>query len=116
MYLGTRPEWKVKVIEEVRSFVAKYTTSAQPSESLATRLSRVPPSVWEEEMPLTDLCLRETIRLVQSSVFLRRNVGEDMVVNGHKINPGDFLVYPVADVHHNPEIYKDPLKLVQMHN
>ena len=119
MFIARNPEWKAKIQGEVQSFVMKY--APEPSKngndndqlkSLADQLSKIPASVWEEEMTLTDLCLRETIRLVQSSVFLRRNMTphSEVDVGGHKVKFGDFVVYPSADVHHNAAIYESPQK------
>jgi sterol 14-demethylase len=121
MYLGVHHEWKIKVSEEIRSFIAKYASPSDGADTklstttVASRLSCVPPSVWEDEMPITELCLRETIRLVQSSVFLRRNVSDkDIVIDERRIEPGTFVVYPSADANHNPAIYPDPERHVEV--
>ena len=111
MFLTTNAEWKVRVTQEIKTFIVKYASAeSDENESLAARLSNIPPHVWEDEMPAIDLCLRETIRIVQTSVFLRRNLGKDVVIGGHRVKHGDFVVYPTADIHHNPDIYPDPFK------
>ncbi|KAH8110758.1 cytochrome P450 [Phellopilus nigrolimitatus] len=110
MYLGTNPEWKTKVINELKSLISQYAPSADPSESLASRLSQIPVQVWEDSMVTTDLCLHETIRIVTNLVFYRQNIGNDTVLGGHKIKRGEFVLYPTSDVHLNPEIYSDPLR------
>lgn len=113
MFLHTNPEWKARVVQEIQTFITKYapdTSDSDRPESLGTRLSHIPPNVWENEMPAIDLCLRETIRIVQTSVLIRRNTGDDLLIGGHKVKRGDFIIYPTSDAHHNPEIYPEPLK------
>ena len=80
-------------------------TNATSGEPLHKRLSSVPASVWEEEMPVMDLVIRETLRVVFTSTLLRRNVVEDITVSGGVIRPGDFIAYNTADVHQDPGIY-----------
>ena len=115
MYLATDPVWKAKVGDEVQKFIARYAPGIETADSedqidnLAAQLSKVPGTVWEEEMELTDLCLRETIRMAQSSVFLRRNITPDEIkVGGSPLPSGEFVAYPSADGHHNPAVYEDP--------
>ena len=55
-----------------------------------------------------DAVLQETLRLVITFVALRRNLLEDLHVNGEVIAKGDFVTYLVAGVHLNPDIYTDP--------
>ncbi|KAH8102335.1 cytochrome P450 [Phellopilus nigrolimitatus] len=111
LFLAVNPEWKTKVLAELREFVSKYTDSTG---SMSSQLAQLPPQVWEEEMAVIDLCLRETIRFVMSGSLLRRVLpaqdGEDMSFEGHKASPGTFLAYSVNSIHHDPEIYPDPLK------
>ncbi|TDL20337.1 cytochrome P450 [Rickenella mellea] len=107
LYLLNNPTWKAKATEEIRSFIAKYAKSGG---SLADQLAQVPPGVWDEEMPVLDVCLRETIRVIMSGPALRRNFGDDIVINGHKIPRGAFLAFPMASAHHDPNIYPDPFK------
>lgn len=45
-----------------------------------------------------------------SGIALRRNLIEDLTLSGGLIRRGDFVVYSLADVHLNPEIYPNPLK------
>lgn len=81
------------------------TTSGEP---LHKRLAAVPVSIWEDEMPVMELVIRETLRLVLSSTALRRNLDEDLTVSRGVIKPGDFVAYSLADAHRNPEIYHQP--------
>ncbi|KAG6887785.1 hypothetical protein C0995_012765 [Termitomyces sp. Mi166 len=41
--------------------------------------------------------------------FLRRNLGKDMEIEGATIRRGEFVAFSGADVHHDPEIYPEPL-------
>ncbi|KAH8115445.1 cytochrome P450 [Phellopilus nigrolimitatus] len=111
LFLAVNPEWKTKVLAELREFVSKYTDSTG---SMSSQLAQLPPQVWEEEMAVIDMCLRETIRFVMTGTALRRVLpaqdGEDMSFEGHKAPPGTFLAYLVNSVHHDPEIYPDPFK------
>ncbi|KAF9482298.1 cytochrome P450 [Pholiota conissans] len=107
VFMSSHPEWKVKAKAEVDAMIEKHTntTSGDP---LHKRLSAVPVSVWEEEMPVMELIIRETLRLVMSTAALRRNILEDLTVSKGVIKPGDFVAYSVADAHRNPNIYRQP--------
>jgi cytochrome P450 len=61
-------------------------------------------------MPVLDAVQRETLRLISTGTALRRNVIEDLKVDGQAIEKGAFLAYSIADVHLNSDIYRDPLK------
>ncbi|KAF8069204.1 cytochrome P450 [Lyophyllum atratum] len=108
LFLSFNAEWKAKVIAEVRALVDTHTNSSS-SEPLHKRLAAIPISVWEDEMPVMDLVIRETIRLVLNGTALRRNVIDDMHVagTGKTIPKGNFVAYPISDAHLNPNIYTD---------
>lgn len=119
LYLGTNPEWKNKVLAETRTFIAKYVKPGSTA-SLSEQLAQVPPQVWEDEMSVLDICLRETIRIVMTGSALRRALpnadGEpDIAFGGKMVKPGTFLAYPVTTVHLDPSIYPDPEKYVSSH-
>lgn len=59
-------------------------------------------------MPVLDLVIRETLRLSANGVSLRRNVLQDVFISGGLVKRGEFVAYPFADVHLNPEIYSRP--------
>jgi len=109
LFLSFNKEWKAKVTAEVRALVETHTNSSS-SEPLHKRLAAIPISVWEDEMPVMDLVIRETIRLILNGAALRRNVATDLhMPNTGKILPrGNFVTYPVSDAHLNPEIYTCP--------
>ena len=87
--------------------VNKHTTNSS-SEPLHQRLASIHISAWEEEMPVLDLIIRETLRINMSGLSFRRNLLEDMTFSGGLVKPGDFVAYSLADVHLNPEIYSRP--------
>lgn len=109
MYLAANPEWKHKVTAEVISLIEKHTNTTS-TDHLHKRLSSIPITAWEDEMPVLDLVIRETIRLVITGAALRRNVLEDLQVSDKVVKKGAFMVYSLSDVHLNPDIYSEPEK------
>ena len=59
-------------------------------------------------MPVLELIIRETLRISLTGLSMRRNLVEDLTFSGGVVKHGEFLVYSVADVHMNPEIYSQP--------
>lgn len=108
-FLAENPHWKSKAVREIKSVLSKHSDPGSNS-SLLSKLSSIPPEIWEEEMPVLDLCLRETIRLVYSAVLFRRNMGPSVHLHGQCIDSGDFIAYPPTDTHHDPRLFPDPLK------
>lgn len=53
--------------------------------------------------------MRETLRLVMNGSALRRNLVDDLQVDGKCINKGVFVAYNLGDVHLDGGIYKEPL-------
>jgi cytochrome P450 len=115
IHLAAHPDWLAKVHAEVSSLITKYTdpTSQEP---LHKRLGAIPPQGWEEELPVLDLCLRETLRVSNNNTLLRRNVADNIPIANEKqrmeektLERGVFMAYPTDDVHLNPEIYTNPL-------
>jgi cytochrome P450 len=109
LYLGANKEWKDKVIAEVRNLISTYTSTTS-SVPIHQRLSMIPMSAWEDEMPVVDNIIRETLRLVKTGAALRRNLTDNLQVADTTINNGAFLIYSMADVHLNESIYSEPLK------
>ncbi|KAG8743136.1 hypothetical protein FRC10_000353 [Ceratobasidium sp. 414] len=94
IFLDQEPQWKTKVIDELRSLLDKYAPASRGYTSAAERFSDIPPEAWEGEMPVLEDCLRETIRLVASGALLRRVIKGDVDLAGKTIpngyNPGRF--------------------------
>ncbi|KZP26907.1 cytochrome P450 [Athelia psychrophila] len=109
IYLGAHPEWKAQAIAEIQKLINTHTNTTS-TEPLHQRLAAIPISAWEDEMPVLECIVRETMRIVINGTFLRRNVVEDIEVSGKNIPRGAFMAYSSADAHLNPEYYPDPLK------
>ncbi|KAG6899118.1 hypothetical protein C0993_000644 [Termitomyces sp. T159_Od127] len=108
LYLGMNPQWKEKVHAEVQALLTHHT-DALFGQPLHQRFASISMTAWEDEMPVMDSVIRETLRVVATGTLLRRNLGKDVVIEGSKISRGEFLAFSSADVHHNPEIYPEPL-------
>lgn len=109
LFISFHAHWKSAIHAEIYALLAQYTNSSDP---LHKRLSAIPITAWEDEMPTFELVLREIIRLVFNSTLLRRNLpgsGSLMLPGGVGAIPsGRFLAYSVSDVHMNPSIYTNP--------
>ncbi|KAF8604864.1 cytochrome P450 [Ceratobasidium sp. AG-I] len=110
IFLDQEPEWRDKVINELRSLLETYAPASESYGTLAERLSRIPPQAWENEMPVLETCLRETIRLILSGAALRRVTQGPVEISGKTIPNGTFLTYLVGETHTNPSIYPNPAK------
>ncbi|QRV80118.1 cytochrome P450 family protein [Ceratobasidium sp. AG-Ba] len=110
IFLDQEPQWKAKVVAEIQSLLDKYAPVSRGYSSAAERLSGIPPEAWEGEMPVLEVCLRETICLIVSGALLRRVIKGDLDVAGKKIPNGSFLVYLAGETHSNPDIYPEPTR------
>ena len=111
LYLHMSPIWKVKAIAEVQSFIAQYASNASSASDLVSQLSQIPPQIWDDSMPILDLCLRETIRMVFSGTMLRRAMNDEgVVVDGVKVEKGSFAAYHVTETHFDERIYSEPAR------
>jgi len=109
LHLATNDIWRAKAITEIQHLLNTYThTHAHSSEPIHQRLSTIPITAWEDEMPVIDLIMRETLRLVMNGSALRRNLVDDLQVDGKCINKGVFVAYNLGDVHLDGGIYKEP--------
>lgn len=98
LYFAENAEWKEKALNEIRSFVTQYS-SKEEGQSLAQQLSQIPPQVWEDEMPVLDQCLRETIRRSITGTTLRRVMQDgdedpSLVIEGKKLKKGSISCLP----------------------
>ena len=59
-------------------------------------------------MPVLEAVLRETLRMAINGTTLRRNLLEDLNIQGEVISQGEFMAYSQADAHMNPDIYAKP--------
>jgi sterol 14-demethylase len=106
IFAGMHPEWKDKLAAEFQALLANHTDN--PSLPIHERLASIPLNVWETELPVMDVVMRETLRMTMGILALRRNLGADVSVEDKTIHTGEFLAYPMEDVHYDPEIYSDP--------
>ena len=83
--LAIRPEWREKCKKEIRDLLFHHLDESPSSETLHERIS----------MPRTPI---------------RRNHYEEAKIGEQVIRQGDFLLYPITDVHLNPEYYPEPYK------
>ncbi|KAF8186070.1 cytochrome P450 [Mycena galopus ATCC 62051] len=107
IYAGMHPEWKDKLTAEFQALLANHTENL--SLPIHERLASIPLNVWETELPIMDVVMRETLRMTMGILALRRNLGADVSVGDKTVHTGEFLAYPMEDVHYDPEIYSDPL-------
>ncbi|KAL5634417.1 hypothetical protein ACGC1H_002464 [Rhizoctonia solani] len=110
IFLDQEPEWKHKVIQELKTLLDRHVPISQSYGSIGERLSKIPPNAWENEMPVLGACLCETIRLIFTMALLRRVVSGDLDVGGKRVPNGSFLVYSAGETHSNPDIYPNPSK------
>ncbi|KEP51010.1 cytochrome P450 family 6 protein, partial [Rhizoctonia solani 123E] len=112
IFLDQELEWKSKVVQELQTLLDRYAPASEVYRSAGERLSKIPPKAWENEMPVLEVCLRETIRLILSGALLRRTLNGELKVGGKEIPKGSFLVYQAGETHSNPDIYPNPSKRV----
>lgn len=77
------------------------------------QLGQLPLGAWEQEFPLIDTCLRESIRIQLLGTAFRKNISGRSIPTGkgdEVIPPGAFVTYAIADAHLDPEIYTEPKK------
>ncbi|KAG6819565.1 hypothetical protein H0H93_010695 [Arthromyces matolae] len=107
IFLASNVEWKTKIVDEINSIIEKYASDST-TEPIHKRLATIPLSAWEEEMPMFDLVLQETLRLTVAGVVPRRSIVDNLELLGKRIPKGSFVVYQTEDVHMDPEVYTDP--------
>ena len=84
--------------------------------SLTASLSNIPLSAWENETPVLDALIRETLRVAEPHVAMRQYLplsqshaaDKELYLGGRQIPRGAYVMYPFSDVHLSSEIYKDP--------
>lgn len=108
IWLTANPDWIEKAREEVRSVAAKYAQDT--SKPLLEQLSEIPLEAWESEFPISDMCLKDSIRINALGTAIRKNTsGKDIPLgDGTVIPPNTFAVYAMGDVHYDPQAYPDP--------
>lgn len=97
-HLTDKPEWYARIQAEVDGVLAKYRQS--PDEPVADVIARLPMEAWESEFPLIDMALRETIRLDNQGVSIRKNIsGKDVQIgNTGQVIPNNAFAVSQAPV------------------
>jgi len=110
IYLGGNNEWRNKVVAEVQNLITTYSNTSH-SEPVHQRLSAIPLSALEENMPVADVIIRETIRLIKNGPAFRYNIADNLQLGDKTVDKGTFVLYRREDVHLNTSCYFDPLTL-----
>lgn len=108
--LAVHPEWREKCKNEIQALLSRHYGDSASSATLHEQFNAIPVSAWEDELPVLDACVRESHRIAFAITSLRRNVGDDISIRGKVAKRGDFIAYPMSDVHLNPEYYPEPHK------
>jgi cytochrome P450 len=110
IHLAIHPEWKEKCRKEIQDLIARHVGDSPSTATLSEKLAAIPLSAWEDELPVLDACTRESQRITISGAVLRRNLRGEVKINEQVVKRGDFLAYPIADVHFDPKYYPEPYK------
>ncbi|KAG8998493.1 hypothetical protein FRB94_000591 [Tulasnella sp. JGI-2019a] len=105
--LATNPEWMAKARAEITELGAKYADDLEAP--LAQQLRSVPLGAWESELPILDLCVKETLRLHFQNPMLRRNISAGDIEIGDEVVPKDAIVFFfTSTVMMDATKYRDP--------
>lgn len=110
MFLAANPEWRTAAYREIEAVAGKYDSDT--TKSLPGRLASVPLEGWENDFPIGEACLRDSIRLNLNGTTFRKNASGAPVAisNGEVIPPEWYATYALSDTHHDPALYPDPFK------
>lgn len=59
-------------------------------------------------MPVIDAIICETVRIMSRGASLRRNVKEDIVIEGKVLERGTFMAHAGSTIHFDPAVYTNP--------
>lgn len=93
MYLGVNPLWMKKIRKEADQALASH--GADPTASFEQKLHSIPLEAWESEFPLTESCLRESIRLNMLGTAFRQNITDHAIPVGSESIPSRAYVVSV---------------------
>jgi cytochrome P450 len=109
--LVQHPKWLQSVLDEIKTFDKRHSLLyTERLDDYWLALTTLPVQHFEKDLETMDLCIDETIRLVHNSLLPRRNIGPDVVINGHLVKSGEFVFVPVAESHRDPALYDEPEK------
>ncbi|KAG2074823.1 cytochrome P450 [Suillus decipiens] len=107
IYLEANPKWKSLVQNEARQLYEDLETLG-PYHDIPQQLLTV--ASIENQTPIIDCCISETLRMLFKGPFLRKNVGSDIFVDQKRVPHGTYVMFPTADLHDNPCFYPEPDK------
>ncbi|KAJ2900619.1 hypothetical protein MKZ38_002318 [Zalerion maritima] len=121
VYLAQNREWMDKIRSEVDGVVDRHRaqregegeSGGESDESALDVLKRLPLEAWENDFPLVDVALKETIRIeLVGSSYRMNDSGRDMEIGhtGEVVPNGAFSVYQMDDAHMDPDVYPEPLR------
>ncbi|KAJ7459953.1 cytochrome P450 [Mycena latifolia] len=108
--LATHPEYLAQVREELDGFVSSFNTDE--SLPLSTRVQSIAYEDWiaTGNLPILDRCLTETLRLRIATPLHRLNdSGKDIEIGGILMPEGTIMTFHSSFMHHNEDIYTEPL-------
>ncbi|KAK1148576.1 hypothetical protein N8T08_009583 [Aspergillus melleus] len=108
MGLATDAHWMARIRQEVDQVAAKYRKEKESTEQVLGTLDL---HAWEQEFPLIEACLLETIRIRGVPLAFRKNISRaDIPIGdtGEVIPPGAYATHYADEVHMDPDIYPDP--------
>jgi len=108
--IAIHPEWRERCKKEIQDLLSRHLDGSLSSATLHEKLAAVPLSAWEDELPVLEVCARESQRIIFTGTTFRRNIRGEIDIGEQVVRQGDFLAYPFADVHLNPKYYPEPHK------
>jgi cytochrome P450 len=109
-FLASHPQWHTEIHQELENLLASHATQLHDKDAgITAQLASVPLQAWETATPMLDKVIRETLRLAQPHVAMRRNMGPELTLpGGASVPSGSFVVYPFSDVHLDSSLYPEP--------
>lgn len=106
IWLAQEPKLKARAQKEVDDFIR--AQSSGRFSGFEQDLIDVPIGVWENNLQIFDLSLREALRLAMINAVPRNNAGDDVKFGHETLRNGDFVLYMLEEVHFDPLIYPEP--------
>lgn len=109
-FLADNLECREKCRDEVNVALSKYRRS--PKQSSNDILATLPLQAWESDFPILLSCLQETLRIISTGTFFRKNIsGYDIPIGSSDVvvPDGSYAAYLPDNMHMNPRLYENPL-------